>query len=65
MINPNEYSEHIYTEHDVEKAYTMGLETAAAVFEKSLGLSIKGQRLVLNRLKEHIVEDKVKSVMGR
>ncbi|NLD38282.1 MAG: hypothetical protein GX654_15575 [Desulfatiglans sp.] len=53
-------SEHIYRKEDVEKAYDMGLENAIMVLEKSIGLSVKGQREMLNLLKRMRNENRLK-----
>lgn len=55
-----EIAEHIYRKEDVEKAYDMGLENAILVLEKSIGLSAKGQREMLNMLKRIRNENRLK-----
>ena len=55
--------ENLYSRRDLEKAYDMGLEMAIAMLEKSIGLSVAGQRYMLERLKEMIIEGKVNDVM--
>ncbi len=53
-------SERIYRKEDVEKAYDMGLENAILVLEKSIGLSVNGQREMLNMLKRMRNENRIK-----
>ncbi|MDM7919278.1 MAG: hypothetical protein QUS12_08950 [Methanosarcina sp.] len=53
-------SEHIYRKEDVEKAYDMGLENAILVLEKSIGLSVNGQKEMLNMLKRMRSENRLK-----
>ena len=53
-------AEHIYRKEDVEKAYDMGLENAILVLEKSIGLSINGQREMLDMLKRMRSENRIK-----
>ncbi|GEM_PF-3538857 len=55
-----EIAEHIYRREDIEKAYDMGLENAILVLEKSIGLSVKGQREMLNMLKRMRNENRLK-----
>lgn len=58
-------SEHIYKKEDIEKAYDMGLENAIILLEKSIGLSVSGQREMLKILKEKRNENRVKSFFKR
>ena len=53
--------EHIYNREDIEKAYDMGLESAIMILEKSIGLSINGQKQMLNMLKRMQSENRIKS----
>ena len=39
----NDNIDRIYTINDLNKAFSMGQESAVAILEKSVGLSIEGQ----------------------
>ena len=58
-----ESSEHIYIKKDIDKAFNMGLETAVSVFEKTIGMPQEKQRIVLNKIKEMLIKDKVEVSM--
>jgi len=58
----DEYSEYIYSAKDIEKAFDMGLESAVVILEKSIGLSIEGQRHLLERMKNKIMEGKISAL---
>jgi hypothetical protein len=59
-----ETSEHIYMKKDIDKAFNMGLETAMSVFEETIGMSQEKQRIVLNKIKEMLIKDKVEVAMS-
>ena len=59
-----EYSDYQYSKRDLEKAYTSGMEYSIAILEKTIGLSINGQRKILESLKKMIAERKVEAVMN-
>ena len=52
----------LYTKDDINKAFSMGLETAIVILEKSVGLSIPGRRLLIESLKKRVEQDKVKAL---
>jgi len=58
-----ESSEHIYIKKDIDKAFNMGLETAVSVFEQTIGMPQEKQRIVLNKIKEMLIKDKVEVSM--
>jgi len=60
-----ELPDHIYFKHDIDRAFNWGLETAVDVFEKSLGLSHDNQKLILDKLKDLLSEDKARAVMDK
>ncbi len=60
-----EIHEHIYLKHDIDKAFNMGVEAAVAAFERTIGLSRDNQRLVLNRIKDMLLEAKAETVMNK
>ncbi|MFC1534399.1 hypothetical protein ACFL7M_13645 [Thermodesulfobacteriota bacterium] len=60
----DKYSDYVYSKEDIDKAYTMGLESAVVVLEKSIGLSPEGQRYILDRLKNIIEGDKILCVLS-
>ena len=55
----------IYAEEDIEKAFDMGLQTGLAVFGSSLGLSYESQKLILDKMKDSLIEDRAAVVMNR
>jgi stalled ribosome rescue protein Dom34 len=55
----NKYSEYVYSEKDIEKAFNMGVESTLVILEKSIGLSPEGQRHLLERMKNKIMEGKI------
>ena len=61
----NKHSEKIYTVNDLNKAFSMGQEFAVVVLEKSVGLSPKGQRRLIECLKKQIAEDKIKCILAK
>jgi len=46
------FGEHIYKKEDIEKAYDMGWESAIMILEKSIGMSVDGQKELLGMLKK-------------
>jgi hypothetical protein len=58
----DKYSEYVYSAKDIEKAFDMGLDTAFGIMEKSIGLSVGGQRHLLDRMKKKIIESKISAV---
>ena len=54
-----------YTIKDINKAFSMGQESAVVILEKSVGLSIEGQRLLINCLKKRIAGDKIKAMAAK
>jgi hypothetical protein len=58
------YPEHLYSERDLEKAYTSGLESAVVVLEKSIGLNQLEQIIMLRCLKKMIIDRKVRATMS-
>lgn len=57
-------SKHIYMKKDIDKAYYMGLETAMSIFEQTIGMSHEKQRIVLNKIKDRLIKEKVEVVMN-
>lgn len=53
------YFEHLYKKEDIEKAYDMGWESAIMILEKSIGMSIDGQKELLNMLKKMRCENRL------
>lgn len=60
-----ELPEKIYLKKDIDRAFNWGLQTALTIFEETLGLPYGKQKIILDRMKEKLVEDKVASVMSR
>lgn len=58
----NRFPEVIYTVEDVNKAFSMGLESAVVVLENALFLSRNGQRQLIDLLKERIEQDKLEAI---
>lgn len=56
---------HVYRRKDLEKAYDMGLENAIIILEKSIGLSVDGQKEMLNSLKKMRDENRIRSMFER
>ena len=54
------FKEHIYKKEDIEKAYDMGWESAITILEKSIGMSVDGQKELLSKLKKMRSENRVK-----
>lgn len=52
-------SEHIYKKEDIEKAYDMGWESAIMILEKSIGMSVDGQKELVIMLKKMRSENRV------
>lgn len=59
------FIEHIYKKEDIEKAFDMGLENAIMILEKSIGMSVRGQREMLNMLKKMRSENRIKPFYRR
>ena len=53
------FNEHIYKKEDIEKAYDMGWENAIMILEKSIGMSVGGQKELLNMLKKMRSENRI------
>ena len=53
------FSEHIYRKEDIEKAYDMGWESAIMILEKSIGMSVDGQKELLSLLKKMRSENRI------
>ncbi len=53
------FNEHIYKKEDIEKAYDMGWESAIMILEKSIGMSVDGQKELLSMLKKMRSENRV------
>ena len=53
------FNEHIYKKEDIEKAYDMGWESAIMILEKSIGMSVDGQKELLNMLKKMRSENRI------
>lgn len=49
---PEELDDYIYKKEDIEKAYDMGWESAIMILEKSIGMSVDGQRELVSLLKK-------------
>ena len=60
-----EIPEHIYFKHDIDKAFDMGMDTALALFEQTIGMSCDKQRLILKKIKNMLIEDKAGILMGK
>ena len=60
-----EIPEHIYLKDDIDKAFNMGVEAVVSAFEKTIGLSQDKQRLVLNRIKDMLLEAKAETAMSK
>ena len=60
-----EIPEHIYFKNDIDKAFDMGMDTALAIFEQTIGMSHDNQRLILQKIKNMLMEDKVGIVMNK
>ena len=60
-----EIPEHIYLKDDIDKAFNMGVEAVVSAFEKTIGLSQDKQRIVLNRIKDMLLETKAETVMNK
>ena len=55
-------NEYIYKKEDIEKAYDMGWESAIMILEKSIGMSVDGQKELLSMLKKMRSENRVQSL---
>ena len=53
------FNEHIYKKEDIEKAYDMGWESAIMILEKSIGMSVDGQKELLGMLKKMRCENRL------
>ena len=53
------FKEHIYKKEDIEKAYDMGWESAIMILEKSIGMSVDGQKELLGMLKKMRCENRL------
>jgi electron transfer flavoprotein alpha/beta subunit len=52
----------LYTKADINKAYSMGLEKAVVVLERSVLLSSADRWRIIELLKEKIREDKISAL---
>ncbi len=59
------FDEHIYKKEDIEKAYDMGWESAIMILEKSIGMSVDGQKELLSMLKKMRSENRVKPFLSK
>ncbi len=58
----NMRQEHLYTEADLNKAYSVGLENAVAVMEQSFNHSRAVRWRLIESLKKKIMEDKISAI---
>ena len=56
--------DHIYMKEDIDKAYDMGVDMAVSLFEKTIGMSQEKQRIILNRIKDMLLEKKAEVAMS-
>ncbi len=56
------FNDHIYKKEDIEKAYDMGWESAIMILEKSIGMSVDGQKELLNMLKKMRFENRLSQI---
>ena len=54
-----DFIQKIYTVEDLDKAYSMGLETAVFVLENSIGMPTESQRALIESIKKMIGQDKI------
>ena len=54
----NSYTDYIYSEQDIYKAFDMGFQTAINAFEKCLGITPEGQIHLIDELKKMLYEKK-------
>lgn len=54
----SEYSDCVYSEQDINKAFDMGLEWAIHIFEKTIGFTLEGRIQLIEELKKELSEDK-------
>ena len=59
-----EIPEHIYYKNDIDKAFNMGMDTALSIFEQTIGMSHENQRILLQRIKNMLMEDRAGIVMN-
>ncbi|MGD9159571.1 MAG: hypothetical protein PVG39_14255 [Desulfobacteraceae bacterium] len=59
------FIEHVYKKEDIEKAYDMGWENAIMILEKSIGMSVDGQKELLSMLKKMRSENRIKPLFRR
>ena len=57
-----ERQERLYTEADINKAHSIGLEKAVVVLEESLLLSRADRWHIIESLKQKIIEDKISAM---
>jgi hypothetical protein len=55
---------HKYRLEDLNKAYSLGLETGVSVMEKTIGLPAEDQALLVKKLKRKILNDKIAALRG-
>ena len=60
-----EIQEHIYFKNDIDKAFNMGIDTALSIFEKTIGMTHDNQRLLLQKVKNKIMEDNAEVVSSK
>ena len=59
------FNDHIYKKEDIEKAYDMGWESAIMILEKSIGMSVDGQRELLSLLKKMRSENRLEPLFRK
>ena len=64
VIVYNQVSEKLYTQADLDKAFSMGLENAVIVLEESKHLSFEGRCLMIDMLKKEIDKDKLNATIS-
>ena len=50
--------EYIYAKEDIDKAFDMGVYAVVSAFEKTIGMSQKNQRVILQRIKDTLIENR-------
>ena len=48
--------EYIYDKEDINKAFDMGFYAVISAFEKTIGMSQKNQRIILQLIKDMLIE---------
>lgn len=60
-----EIPEHIYCKNDIDKAFDMGVEIAVSLFEKTVGMSQEKQMILIQKIKDMLMENKVVIAMSK